>query len=122
MLVCVFLCAFAHETAGAARTRLSLRPLLPEGEKSRRPRAFHAARMRTHALAPFENERENVASNAWPAEEIAKHQNSPSSKGCLSKAGCRRFFIGFLDQGRPDHDSRHTCHSRRSASGVKTIP
>src|ERR1700682_4418033 len=91
MLVCVFLCAFAHETAGAARTRLSLRPLLPEGEKSRRPRAFHAARMRTHALAPFENERENVASNAWPAEEIAKHQNSPSSKGCLSKAGAGGF-------------------------------
>src|ERR1700704_6822867 len=27
MLVCVFLCMFAHETAGAARTRLSLRPL-----------------------------------------------------------------------------------------------
>src|ERR1700676_4682859 len=47
--------------------------------------------MRTHALAPFENERENVASNAWPAEEIAKHQNSPSSKGCLSKAGVGGF-------------------------------
>jgi hypothetical protein len=31
MLVCVFLCSFAHETAGAARTRLSLRPLLSEG-------------------------------------------------------------------------------------------
>src|SRR5450756_2134075 len=30
MLVCVFLCIFAHETAGAARTRLSLRPLLIE--------------------------------------------------------------------------------------------
>src|ERR1700675_3182441 len=28
MLVCVFLCIFAHETAGAARTRLSLRPLV----------------------------------------------------------------------------------------------
>src|SRR6266566_2824511 len=28
MLVCVFLCMFAHETAGAARTRLSLRPLV----------------------------------------------------------------------------------------------
>jgi hypothetical protein len=27
MLVCVFCCAVAHETAGAARTRLSLRPL-----------------------------------------------------------------------------------------------
>ena len=27
MLVCVFFAHFAHETAGAARTRLSLRPL-----------------------------------------------------------------------------------------------
>jgi len=32
MLVCVFLCKFAHETAGAARIRLSLRPLIGEGE------------------------------------------------------------------------------------------
>jgi hypothetical protein len=31
MLVCVFLFAHAHETAGAARTRSSLRPLF-EGE------------------------------------------------------------------------------------------
>ena len=31
MLVCVFLCDFAHETAGAARIRLSLRPLTGEG-------------------------------------------------------------------------------------------
>src|ERR1700676_4514238 len=28
MLVCVFLCSFAHETAGAACTRCSLRPLV----------------------------------------------------------------------------------------------
>jgi hypothetical protein len=31
MLVCVFLCTVAHETAGAARTRCSLRPLIGEG-------------------------------------------------------------------------------------------
>ena len=31
MLVCALLCAIAHETAGAARTRSSLRPLIPEG-------------------------------------------------------------------------------------------
>src|ERR1700680_2153325 len=31
MLVCVFLHNFAHETAGAARIRLSLRPLFGEG-------------------------------------------------------------------------------------------
>ena len=33
MLVCVFLHNFAHETAGAARIRLSLRPLFVEGEE-----------------------------------------------------------------------------------------
>src|ERR1700730_17971917 len=35
MLVCVFLCAFARETAGAARIRLSLRPCssLEQGER-----------------------------------------------------------------------------------------
>jgi hypothetical protein len=31
--VCVFLHKFAHETAGAARIRLSLRPLIGEGVK-----------------------------------------------------------------------------------------
>jgi hypothetical protein len=31
MLVCVFLSVFARETAGAARTRSSLRPLTEEG-------------------------------------------------------------------------------------------
>src|SRR5216684_4018319 len=33
MLVCAFLHHFARETAGAARTRLSLRPLFEEGVK-----------------------------------------------------------------------------------------
>ena len=36
-------------------------------------------------------QRENAASNAWPAEEIAKHHNSPNSTGCLSKAGVGGF-------------------------------
>src|SRR6478752_7552214 len=37
MLVCVFYVHLAHETAGAARTRLSLRPLLfGEGESDAR--------------------------------------------------------------------------------------
>src|SRR5664280_1035500 len=48
MLVCVFLCIVAHETAGAARTRLSLRPLVvPEGGHRRKARAHRAAAMRT---------------------------------------------------------------------------
>jgi hypothetical protein len=38
----------AHETAGAARTRSSLRPLsVTEGENPGNPRAHHAARTRT---------------------------------------------------------------------------
>jgi hypothetical protein len=32
MLVCALPCALAHETAGAARTRSSLRPHVDEGE------------------------------------------------------------------------------------------
>ena len=32
MLVCALLVHIAHETAGAARTRLSLRPLVSEGK------------------------------------------------------------------------------------------
>src|SRR6266436_1010713 len=46
---CAFLlCAFARETAGAARTRLSLRPLISEGQCSGKLRAHRAARSRTH--------------------------------------------------------------------------
>ena len=46
---CAFLLVhFAHETAGAARIRLSLRPLLSEGGNRRKARAHRAARMRTH--------------------------------------------------------------------------
>jgi hypothetical protein len=51
MLVCVFLCIAAHETAGAARTRLSLRPLVhSEGGNRRKARAHRAARTRMHVL------------------------------------------------------------------------
>src|SRR6266576_517278 len=47
MLVCVFLYTIACETAGAARTRLSLRPLvLIEGGNRRKARAHRAARSR----------------------------------------------------------------------------
>jgi hypothetical protein len=52
MLVCVFLHNFAHETAGAARIRLSLRPLFAEGKEiSSKPRAHRAARMRRRVIA-----------------------------------------------------------------------
>src|SRR5688500_10057550 len=48
MLECVlFLVCFAHETAGAARTRSSLRPLDFEGKRYPERRAPCSARMRT---------------------------------------------------------------------------
>jgi hypothetical protein len=54
--VCVFLCTIARETAGAARTRLSLRPLVViEGGKRRKARAHRAARTRTHTLSLYDN-------------------------------------------------------------------
>ena len=46
MLVCVLPNNIARETAGAARIRLSLRPLL-EGENRSKARAHRAARMRS---------------------------------------------------------------------------
>jgi hypothetical protein len=42
--MCVFYSAFAHETAGAARTRSSLRPLLFWGERICKTRAHRVAR------------------------------------------------------------------------------
>jgi hypothetical protein len=51
-----FYCSFAHETAGAARIRLSLRPLvLLEGENERKARAHCAAGTRTHILPLFDS-------------------------------------------------------------------
>ena len=48
MLVCVLLFHLAHETAGAARTRSSLRPLsVTGGENPGNPRAHRAARTLT---------------------------------------------------------------------------
>jgi hypothetical protein len=45
---------FAHETAGAARTRSSLRPLFSEGQSSGKPRAHRVATMWTHIFSLFE--------------------------------------------------------------------
>ena len=47
---------FAHETAGAARTRLSLRPLLLEGEEIHsKARAHRAATMPTLGRLLFDS-------------------------------------------------------------------
>ena len=49
MLVCALLCAIAHGIAGAARTRSSLRPLIPErGKRQGTTRARRAAGTRWH--------------------------------------------------------------------------
>ena len=46
---CAFsMCIFAHETAGAARTRSSLRPLFFWGEDSSTAQAHRAVRIRSH--------------------------------------------------------------------------
>src|ERR1700681_3028080 len=52
MLVCVFSAHIARETAGAARIRLSLRPLLSRAEDFSTTRAYHAAGTRIRILAP----------------------------------------------------------------------
>ena len=44
----LFFAQIAHETAGAERTRLSLRPLLREGAKRLQSSDIHAARAQTH--------------------------------------------------------------------------
>ena len=52
MLVCALLCAIAHGIAGAARTRSSLRPLIPEGKRPATTRARRAAGTRWHIRIP----------------------------------------------------------------------
>ena len=48
MLVCASLCAIAHETAGAACTRSSLRPLIREGKTKMQTSGDRAARSRSY--------------------------------------------------------------------------
>src|SRR5215207_1196754 len=52
MLVCALLCAIAHETAGAARTRSSLRPLFRRGPSNQAQLGRVAPRERTGISAP----------------------------------------------------------------------
>src|SRR5205823_12182783 len=51
MLVCALLCAIAHETAGAARTRSSLHPLTLEGASEQVQLGRVAARTHWHIRA-----------------------------------------------------------------------
>ena len=51
----------AHETAGAACTRSSLRPLFSRAEVLGKPRAHHAARLRSRILALVEEHEPNIS-------------------------------------------------------------
>src|SRR5258707_6490963 len=52
MLVCALLHNFARETAGAARTRLSLRPLFEESVKKQQTSGALRGESYTHVLKP----------------------------------------------------------------------
>src|SRR5690242_12428515 len=53
MLVCAFLLHIAHGTAGAARTRHSLRPLTSEGEAIWKTSRANVRRERRHVSVPW---------------------------------------------------------------------
>src|SRR5882724_4116084 len=125
MLVCVFLCLFAHETAGAARTRLSLRPLVViEGGNRRKARAHRAARMRTHILSLYDNcirththvvpqaARPKACGRVADATEHALHRLGPP-RGSACVAWMKRSEIrGLLvDIAIPDCAALHPGYS-----------
>ena len=66
MLVCVFYTQFAHETAGAARTRSSLRPLTFRGRKPN-------AKLRAHRAASVRPLIQRVSRTHRPSAEDAVH-------------------------------------------------
>jgi hypothetical protein len=79
MLVCVFLCAFARETAGAARTRLSLRPLFSRAEVEIKARARGVAGTRIHVLQELASRHcePQGRANARPMTGSAKQSIAP---------------------------------------------
>src|SRR3954467_6751380 len=78
MLVCVFVCYLAHETAGAARTRSSLRPLIQRAgiltanlaQNMRRERELMCCRamrcLKFESAAPMERSAIRERSWHWP--------------------------------------------------------
>src|SRR5437763_10293360 len=91
MLVCISLCNLARETAGAARTRSSLRPLFFSGRKLPcRTRAHRVARWRTHIGADGKYMKE-TADEEQPADDHRKRQRRSgifSLVGTHSPAPC----------------------------------
>src|ERR1700675_2447165 len=91
MLVCVFLCMFAHETAGAARIRRSLRPLIWEGE--------------TEQQNSGELSREiEVAYPCHPGLEPGPIRRGPSVKGGRATPSAT---TGYRDYGSRPSPGRH---------------
>ena len=70
MLMCAFLTTIAHETAGAARTRHSLRPLIGEGDTFKAKLARNARREREGVFSSFRDAPlgagpESIAQQSW---------------------------------------------------------
>jgi hypothetical protein len=81
-------CAFliAHEAAGAASTRLSLRPPHSEGLAHAAPGRVSAAGMRTHAACVHANSTAErlIQIDAWFRDVEGGEQNSPSRQICAA--------------------------------------
>src|SRR5712675_1195929 len=111
MLVCVFTVHLAHETAGAARTRSSLRPLsVTGGENPGNPRAHHAARRRT-PVCYLKNRTGNSLRRREPGERrrVCKGAPAPCAPpACLFRTGahaslCTPYAICGLRRLRMPH-------------------
>ena len=107
MLVCAFLCAIAHETAGAARTRHSLRPLFLEGRRFSKPRAHRAARIakHIHVIARSECERSNPLSRSHSANMDCFA--SPRNDGSTMHGRASAHQNGLLKNLDPFNPYRH---------------
>src|SRR6188768_981577 len=92
MLVCALFVHVAHETAGAARTRSSLRPLIGEGKEiSGKARAERAARSRSCVLdrdAPHIHNRHSGMRHLAQARNPSRGRVGGSMDSGLSPSGC----------------------------------
>src|ERR1700676_3318020 len=88
MLVCVFLCAIAHETAGAARTRSSLRPLMREGGMFKVKLARNARRDREVMVS-------TIYAPCRPGLEPGPIRRGPSSRALALDTFCKMSAAGY---------------------------
>jgi hypothetical protein len=99
MLVCALFVHIAHETAGAARTRSSLRPLIGEGKEiSGKARAERAARSRSCVLdrdAPHIHNRHSGMRHLAQARNPSRGRVGGSMDSGLSPSGCPGMTRGY---------------------------